>query len=156
MEKLDYKNLKKQLEILGKDSIGFITKILVENDKVASGELLRSLDFEVIQDVNGLMLKLTAAPYFKNVDKGRRPGKMPPVKPIKSWIRSKGLVFNNATADQAAFMIARSIGINGIKPLNIKDKLIKEIIQNKEKLLKYGAEKDIKDLIDRFIISEKK
>ena len=51
-QQIDTTNLKKQLEILGVEAIGFITKILVENDKQVTGNLIKSLDFKIIKDID--------------------------------------------------------------------------------------------------------
>jgi hypothetical protein len=151
-EKVDLVNLKKQLEILGVEAIGYITKILAENDKQVTGNLIKSLDFKVVKDVDGFFLQILAAPYFKNVDEGRRPGKMPPVKPIQKWADRRGIKFKNMSQQQTAFVIARSIGKKGIKPLNITNKLINDVIIKKEKLIKSGAAKDIQDFIEKTFI----
>ena len=156
MEKVDTTNLKKQLEILGVESIAYLTKILAENDKQVTGNLIRSLDFKVIQDINGLMLNISAIDYFKYVDEGRKPGKMPPIKPIQSWVSKRGIIIANQTLSQTAFVIARSIGRKGIKPLRLTEKLIDNIISKKEELIKKGAVKDIQDLIDKMFISPSK
>lgn len=153
MEQIELTNLRKQLEILGVESIGFITKILAENDKQVTGNLIRSLDFKVIQQVDGLFLQILAAPYFKFVDAGRRPGKMPPVKPIQKWSERKGIKFNKMSSSQTAFVIARSIGKKGIRPLNITNRLIQNIMKNKETLIKAGAVKDIEELINKTFIT---
>jgi hypothetical protein len=152
-QKLDTTNLRKQLEIIGVEAIGFITKILAENDKQVTGNLIRSLDFKIIKDVDGLFLTILAAPYFQYVDKGRRPGKMPPTGPIKKWVERRGIVIKNQTSAQTAFVIARSIGKKGIKPLNIMNKLIDNIIKNKETIIKAGAVKDIQEFIDNLILN---
>jgi hypothetical protein len=140
-------NLKKQLEILGVESIGFLTKILAENDKRATGNLIKSLDFKIIKGIDGLMLQILAADYFKYVDAGRRPGKQPPIKSILSWIKNKPIGFKNMTDNQAAFIIARSIGKKGIKPLHAMDKLVNNILTKKDELLKLAAIKDIEEFI---------
>ena len=152
-KQLDTTNLKKQLEIIGVEAIGFITKILVENDKQVTVTLIKSLDFKIIKDVDGFFLQILAAPYFSNVDKGRKPGKMPPSGPIKKWVDRRGIVIKGQTSAQTAFVIARSIGKKGIKPLNITNKLIENIIRNKETIIKSGVVKDVQELIDRMIIS---
>ena len=151
-KKIDFTNLKKQLEVVGVETIGYITKILAENDKQVTGNLIKSLDFKVVKDVDGFFLQILAAPYFKNVDEGRRPGKMPPVKPIQKWSERRGIKFKNMSQQQTAFVIARSIGKKGIKPLNITNKLINNIISNKDKLIKNGAIKDIQELIDKMVM----
>jgi hypothetical protein len=152
-QKIDTTNLRKQLEIIGVEAIGFITKILVENDKQVTGNLIKSLDFKIIKDVDGFFLQILAAPYFSNVDKGRKPGKMPPSGPIKKWVDRRGIVIKGQTSAQTAFVIARSIGKKGIKPLNITNKLISNIIKNKESIIKSGVVKDVQELIDKIIIN---
>lgn len=152
-QQIDTPNLRKQLEILGVDAIGFITKILAENDKQVTGNLIRSLDFKILNDVNGLFLEILAAPYFQYVDKGRKPGKMPPSGPIKKWVERRGIVIKGQSSAQTAFVIARSIGKKGIKPLNITNKLIDNIIKNKNKIIKAGVIKDIEELINKMIVN---
>lgn len=156
MDNIDTTNIRKQLEILGVDSIGFITKILAENDKQVTGNLIRSLDFKIIKSIDGFLLQILAAPYFQNVDKGRRPGKMPPVRPIQKWVERRGIVIKNYSSKQTAFVIARSIGKKGIRPLNIMNQLTNNIINNSEKIIKAGAVKDIQNLIDKMIVSDNK
>lgn len=151
-QQIDTPNLRKQLEIIGVEAIGFITKILAENDKQVTGNLIRSLDFKIIKDVDGLFLSILAAPYFQYVDKGRKPGKMPPTGPIKKWVDRRGIVIKGQTSAQTAFVIARSIGKKGIKPLNITSKLIDNILKNKQNIIKSGAVKDIQELIDRLVM----
>jgi hypothetical protein len=153
MEKINTANLRKQLEIIGVESIGFITKILVENDKQVTGNLIRSLDFKIIKDVDGLFLTILAAPYFQYVDKGRKPGKRPPSGPIKKWVERKGIVIKGQNSAQTAFVISRSIGKKGIKPLNITNKLIDNIIRNKQDIIKAGIVEDIQELIDKIIMT---
>jgi len=152
-QQLETPNLKKQLEIIGVEAIGFITKILAENDKQVTGNLIKSLDFKIIKGVDGLLLEILAAPYFQYVDKGRRPGKRPPTGPIKKWVERRGIVIKGQNSAQTAFVIARSIGLKGIKPLNITDKLTQNIIKNKETIIKAGAIKDIEELIDKLVLN---
>lgn len=151
--KIDLVNLKKQLEVVGVEAIGYITKILAENDKQVTGNLIKSLDFKVIKDVDGFFLQILAAPYFKYVDEGRKPGRMPPIKPIQKWADRRGIKFKNMSEQQTAFVIARSIGKKGIKPLNITNRLINDIIMKKDKLIKAGAAKDIQDFINKTFIT---
>ena len=151
---IDNTNLRKQLEALGVEAVAILTRLLIEADKRASGELIRSLNFKVIQDVNGLLLSILAADYFEYVDEGRKPGKQPPIKPIQSWVKKRNIVFRGLDDRQTAFIIARSIGKKGIRPVNAKQKMIKEIMLNADKVLKLGAIKDIEALIEKTFIKE--
>ncbi len=52
MENLELRNLKKQLEALGREYVAELTKQLISADKVATGQLISSLDYEVLDTVN--------------------------------------------------------------------------------------------------------
>ena len=148
-KKLDNKNLSKVLESQGGKAVALLIKILTEADKKATGDLIKSLDYEVITDIHGLTLKILASDHFKYVDRGRKAGsKQPPIKPIQSWIRAKHIVFNGLDSKQAAFMIARSIGEKGIKPTYAKDKVNKMLQKNLSEIIKGAVGKDIQDLIN--------
>ncbi|MFN9371167.1 MAG: hypothetical protein ACK6D3_04700, partial [Planctomycetaceae bacterium] len=109
MENLQLRNLKKQLEALGREYVAELTKQLISADKVATGQLISSLDYEVLDTVNGLFLSIISEDYLINVDKGRRPGKRPPQKAIQKWIEARNIKFKKQTPNQTAFIIARSI-----------------------------------------------
>lgn len=145
MSDIQMDNLTKSVKELGADVVDTIKKILQSENKIATGNLIQSLDYKVIEVIGKVFLEITAADYFKFVDKGRRPGKMPPIKPIKSWMQAKGIVSKNKSLP---FMIARSIGEKGIKPTNVKQRAIKEVMKNVDKIIKKGAVKDIEKWID--------
>ena len=148
--KLDNKHLKEILESQGGKAVQFIKKLLIDNNKIATRNLINSLDYEVLENLNDLTLRIIASDHFKYVDQGRRPGaKPPPIKPIQSWVRTKGLVFKGLNDKQTAFIIATSIGKKGIKPLYAKDKTIKMLMGNLKTIIKGASGKDIQDLLDK-------
>jgi len=51
-----------------------------------------------------------AIEYFFFIEFGRKPGKNPPIQPIKDWLKRKGL------DEGLAYPIAKKIGQQGIKP----------------------------------------
>lgn len=130
--------IKAALEKFGSDYIKELTMRLLREDKKASGALIRSLDYEVLEATTEIIdqsakwvvknytgLKIKALPYLINVDEGRRKGsKPPPVRAIEPWIRHRKIKFRDKkgrfiTNQQTAFIISRSIGKNGIKPTNV-------------------------------------
>jgi hypothetical protein len=153
--RLNNKHLRDQLIKIGVESVLFLKKILSENDKIATKELINSLDYDILQRTNGLFLEILAAPQFKYVDQGRRKGsKQPPIAPIKAWLKVKGLKFRDKKGrfikhDSAAFLIARSIKKKGIKPLRLKERLLREIFTKRNEIITKAAGQDIQDLIDR-------
>ena len=93
---------------------------LTQQGKVASGRL-RDFTVEVVQDDKWFNIVFNLEHYWKYVENGRKPGKFPPINAIMKWIRVKPIVphpMNNRvpTTKQLAFLIARSIAQNGIKP----------------------------------------
>ncbi len=64
MENLELRNLKKQLEALGREYVAELTKQLISADKVATGQLISSLDYEVLETVNGLFLSIISEDYL--------------------------------------------------------------------------------------------
>jgi len=53
--------------------------------------------------------------YAWPVERGRRPGKMPPLGPIAYWLYRKGIVTDRKEIRSAAFLVARAIGKRGTK-----------------------------------------
>ena len=138
------------LEIFGNEYIEAIGDILSRADKIASGDLIKSLDSRVFKTGFGTSytLKVIAEEYLKYVESGRRAGsKAPPIEPIKEWARHKGL------DEGLAFPIAKSIGEKGIKPLNVIqaafDKVSKQIEYRR---LEVGAADWVDDLISEKLI----
>jgi hypothetical protein len=75
-------------------------------------------------------MELSMNSYGKWVDSGRRPGKQPPIKPIKEWCVRKGI------DTKFAWGIAKKIGKEGIPPTkflqpltDFKKKIIPELRQ---------------------------
>ena len=84
----------------------------------SSGQLINSLRSELMDTGEGLEMMIKSKGYFNVIDKGRLPGKMPPLSDILAWTKSKGL------PDAAAFPIAKNIGKFGIKPRPVLQQII--------------------------------
>lgn len=109
------------------DKIQLITNQIVELYKEqldskgipASGTLGDTASVEVEMNGTKLVVSLNLEHYWRYVEYGRKPGKMPPIDNIEDWIRVKPVVPNAMngkvpTSRQLAFMIARKIGREGI------------------------------------------
>ena len=146
-------NLKYELNKLGEESKKFLIDVLQRNGKIASGDLIKSIDYKVIEDANGILLKIIANETFNFVDEGRRPGaRMPPITPIENWMKRKGIGFKKMSSKSAAFLVARSISQKGIKPLRLKKQLVNDFLGNRAQvLLKAAAQKDIQKIIDNIV-----
>jgi len=149
---MDNKYLKEQLDKIGKEVVADIVKQLLDADKKATGNLINSLRYEVLETVDSVLLNIISLDYLENIDKGRRPGaKQPPISSIIPWVQAKGLKVGNKGIESTAFAIAKSISVKGIKPLGIKQKVIDNIINNKTQLISEGFSKDIIEQIDKII-----
>ena len=133
------------LKVFGNEYVDAMASILRKADKIASGDLIKSLKTRVFKTGFGTSytLKVIAATYLKYVESGRRAGaKPPPIAPIKEWARLKGI------DEGLAFPIAKSIGEKGIKPLDVIDRAFKDVQSSIEyRRLEDGATDWVDDLI---------
>lgn len=95
--------------------------ILLRNKKVATGNLINSIRYNVSSNGN---ISFEYAPEGKWVESGRRKGaKQPPTNPIEKWIKQKAIKGRDPKTGrymsyhQLAYLIARSISRDGIKPV---------------------------------------
>jgi hypothetical protein len=131
-------------------SIGSIVKReLVRELPKATSTLSRSIAYEVDDDGQIWELRVEAEDYFKYVEGGRRPGKMPPLKKISDWCIVVGITAS------AAYPIARKIAENGIKPKNILRNLIEQretsFTSIIDTALTQDIEQELDDILTQFI-----
>jgi hypothetical protein len=84
-------NIYKALEKAGAEIVAQMANIIKQNNAVASGNLLKSLTYDVTVDSGVWSLVIEYADYGRFVDKGRNPGRFPPKKDIENWMRLKGI-----------------------------------------------------------------
>ena len=153
----EFPELKRAVNKLGDEFVMELINQLLIADKAASGNLIKSLDYEVIELLDNLMIRLHSEPYLINVDKGRRAGaKPPPSSAILPWIKLRGIKGRNSkgrfiTDKSLSFIIARSIGIKGIRPTNVIQKAKDNIIKKKTEILAKAATKDVMDALNKIL-----
>ena len=121
----DFKHTMKALNDFGNFIITNY-KSQLEAEQMNNGELYRTISYSVSTVNSGWVISVSLADYWKYVEYGRRPGKMPPVSAIENWINVKQIVPHSMTLKsgktviptipQLSFLIARSIGRRGIAP----------------------------------------
>lgn len=155
----NFPNIETSLNLLGDEYIKELSKQLIQLDKVATGNLLRSLDYKVLKGVEGMFsLVIKADSYLKFVDAGRKAsGKMPPSKPIERWVVARNIKFKNKkgkylTKESTAFLIARSLKTKNIKPTNVLKITLGNILNYKTKILKDGARADFENLVNSIVL----
>ena len=150
---MEYEELKLAVDKLGKEYIAELAIQLADADKVASGKLLRSLNYYVIEVLGNFMIQVISGSYLEYVDKGRKPGKQPPQSAIKKWIDIRGISPDKGmTKDGLAFVIARSIGRKGIQPTGVIKKSMANVMKSKE-ILSKAAGKDVEKYIKNILIN---
>ena len=92
---------------------------LIRNDRIASGDLLNNIEYEVTRGDFTYTIYVKMKDYWYFVENGRKAGKWPPIDNILRWITVKPVLPRpNAkgklpTPQQLAFLIARKIGEEG-------------------------------------------
>jgi hypothetical protein len=151
-------NLDKAFDDLGNQLVKTLVRNLLKANKRATGSLVRSVDYKVVEKANHLIVELLANDYLTNVDEGRRPGaKQPPMKALDKWIVARKIAPRDKNGrflprNSVKFLIARSIAKNGIKPTNVIQKTIDEVYNRKQKLIEKAAIEDINALIDKIMV----
>jgi hypothetical protein len=135
---------KKLFTVFGEKVVEDLVSNLQKNKSNASGQLESSIRFD-IEEGGIITFNLRMLDYYQYVDKGRRPGKFPPLKPIMSWIGYKGLnpskvyakaplkgglkpkaLSDIATIKSLAFLIGRKIAREGTRATNFYSDVINE------------------------------
>ena len=92
---------------------------LIRNDRIASGDLLNNIEYEVTRGDFTYTIYVKMKDYWYYVENGRKAGKWPPIQNILDWLKIKPVLPRpNAegklpTPQQLAFLIARKIGEEG-------------------------------------------
>ena len=117
---------------------------LIKLDKNATGNLIKSISVNILQDNDKSVIRFSAKDYLRWVDKGRSPGRFPPLSAISRWATVKGI------SQRFVFPIARKIAKEGIKKTDVVDKTITQV----EREFKPEYEKQLKKIVGVVIIND--
>lgn len=142
-------NYPKTIEVLNRFAEALVNqyKSYLAHANYSQGELYKTIEVNSVRAVgDNFIVQLDLAEYWKYIEHGRRKGaKMPPITAIENWIKRRDIIPRPIqlksgrtvipSTKSLAFVIARSISINGIKARPfmknsiklIKDKFIREI-----------------------------
>lgn len=153
MDEMKLKALKKAMEKYGEALVLEIVKQLKSADKIATGALAKSVDYELIEALDSIAVNILSLDYMEVVDGGRRKGaKAPPTDVIVKWMKVRKIKGRDKRGrfikdKSAAFLIARAIGKNGIKPTFVIKKSINKLKSLQQKLLTEAAVEDMTKMI---------
>ena len=150
----DFKHTMKALNDFGNFIITNY-KSQLEAEQMNNGELYRTISYSVSTGNSGWVVSVSLADYWKYIEYGRRPGKMPPVSAIENWINVKQIIPHSMTLKsgktviptipQLSFLIARSIGRRGIVPKPLFQKSFEAAKQQFMQVIKDAITQDIKE-----------
>lgn len=141
---------------------------LIRDDKIATGELLNSVEYRVEKGNQAISVVLELEDYYKWVEEGIYPygkgtydasgkpvivGKFPPVDAIRNWISTKPVIPDERdgripTENQLVYLIGRKIASAGIEPgYQLRDS-IKETMEDFEAAIEEAIGKDVSAYID--------
>lgn len=121
---------------------------LIRSDRIASGDLLNSVEFIVTKDNYSIQVSLQLAKYFRYVEWDTKPH-WPPINKIEEWIKIKPVIPDERdgklpTEKQLAFLIARKISEKGTKGSNDLHEAIKTVNDEYRELIRQAITLDIK------------
>lgn len=116
--------LKDELQKFAHKVVEEAQRNLIDANKVASGKLYDSIEYNVSGDENKPVISFEMESYGEAIDKGAKfTNKMPPLQSILDWVKLKGLrlrdekgQFKKGGQRSLAFLIQRSVFEKGIKP----------------------------------------
>lgn len=135
---MKYENTYHIMKMIGEDLVIELKSLLQQEGKDATGDLINSIDYQLVETEGGWEVEIISLDYLQNVDEGRSPGlRPPPPSAIIPWIQSKGIVMTNKNGgfiseQSAGFLIARSIGEKGIQPTNVIDRATSVVLKRYE------------------------
>jgi len=85
------------------------------NSSISTGLLINSIEsrFNKLKNVGTVIV---GAAYGGYLEFGRKAGGFPPLAPLMTWVKKKGIAKDAKEVKSIAFLIARSIAKNGTKP----------------------------------------
>ncbi len=154
---MEWTNTMKALEEFGAYFRNLLQDRIIEEDMIASGELLNDLDYIIDTGENEWTVSVKIKDYFKYVDEGTKPH-FPPLSAIKRWIEVKPVypevdsAGKTPTVDQLAFLIARKISEEGTEGREIWEPTVQEAVDKFEDRLGDAILEDLGTDVERVLM----
>ena len=148
---IKFTNLQKVLAEYGNSVRNGYQDSLIRNNRMASGELMNSVEFKVTRDGNTYMVSLLLEDYWTYVENGTPPH-WPPVSKILEWVKIKPVIpqpDNNGripSPKSLAFLISRKISRKGTKGTHDLKNTLQSLNREYSAKIREAAIKDIQDI----------
>lgn len=157
---IDWKHLMEVLERYGEYFIQQARANLGANRSNATGTLSDTMKSIVTIGQTHFKVEIELQTYWDYVEKGRKPGKFPPVNKIKEWIQVKPVrPYPDArgklpTIDQLAFLIGRKIYREGIDPAPFFKPALEDTKRYFELAIENAIDEDVASFIEEHVINQ--
>lgn len=156
---IEFKHLEQVLTEYAKELEEKYKRNLESSGRKASGQLLTSINYNIVINDNEYAIDFNLEDYWKYVEEGRGAGKFPPVNKILEWIRIKPVLpypdknGKLPTEKQLAFLISRKIADEGFEGSHDLSDTLEEV--DYETKIQDALDMDILGCIDElFLILE--
>ena len=156
-ELISFDNLLRVLDEYGQAIRNEYQDNLIRSDRIASGELLNSVEFEVLQNGTSFKVNLNLASYWQYLEKGTNPHK-PPISALLKWIEMKPILprandFGKIpTPLQLAFAIRTKIGKEGTEGTADLQRAAQTINDQWRDKIVEAFTQDVQNTMDGYII----
>lgn len=130
---------------------------LLSSDRVATGDLIRSVEYQLDFKGSTFLVCLNLEDYWKWVEKDTKPH-FPPFNAILSWVKAKPILpqpMANGklpTPNQLAYLIQRKIGEVGTEGSHDLENTLNQMNKEYEDLIIEALDKDIGEALDKVML----
>ena len=154
---IKFDNLQRVLAEFGNALSERYKEKLTEDDRIASGRLISSVNSKVVVDNNEFIVELNLEDWWKYIEFGTKPH-FPPVSKILEWVTVKRILptpMANGklpTEQQLAWMIAKKIDRVGTEGTpNLSDSL-DEMVMDYEAIIEEALDQDVLGCLDELLL----
>lgn len=155
---LKWENVSRVLNEFGREFVEvYCNRLASDNVNTTQASLSKSVRHYEVRGSNWIAIDIELLDYWKYVEYGRRAGKWPPLSAIEQWIRIKPIVprayggKKPPTTKSLAYLIARKIGLEGIRPRPLFAKTLDSLMRSFDKALSEAVAQDVDGAIDIII-----
>ena len=122
---------------------------LKRTGSIATGSLLKSIDFDLKKNKDGFTIIMNANEYLIFIEKGRKPGRYAPIKPLQKWVRAKKLATKPNEVNSIAWAVNNKIKREGIAPKGVVTNAYNKSLPMFDKLIKTTLDEDLQKYLTK-------